>query len=199
MSKYLIIICILLIGIISIMGIRLSNIKEELSISISNNKAFLLENESLEEDIRVYQFTVDQLNYFTDSIISELNNVTEELKIKDKNLKSLQYIKSEINKKDSIIIRDTIFQTNVNIDTTFTDPWYNLDLKLQYPGTVVIDPTFTSDKYIVTSLKKETIKPPKKCAIARWFQRKHKVLMVDIKEKNPYIKNKQVRFIEIIK
>lgn len=189
----------MLIGIISIMGIRLSNIKEELSISISNNKAFLLENESLEEDIRVYQFTVDQLNYFTDSIISELNNVTEELKIKDKNLKSLQYIKSEINKKDSIIIRDTIFQTNVNIDTTFTDPWYNLDLKLQYPGTVVIDPTFTSDKYIVTSLKKETIKPPKKCAIARWFQRKHKVLMVDIKEKNPYIKNKQVRFIEIIK
>lgn len=199
MTKYLIIICLLLIGVVSILSVRLSNIKDELSISISNNKAFLLENESLEEDIRVYQFTVDQLNYFTDSIIVELNNVTEELKIKDKNLKSLQYIKSEINKKDSIIIRDTIFQTNVNIDTTFTDPWYNLNLKLQYPGTVVIDPTFTSDKYVVTSLKKETIKPPKKCAIARWFQRKHKVLMVDIKEKNPYIKNKQVRFIEIIK
>lgn len=199
MTKYLIIICLLLIGVVSILSVRLSNIKEELSISISNNKAFLLENESLEEDIRVYQFTVDQLNYFTDSIISEMNNVKEELRIKDKNLKALQLVKSEITKVDSIIIRDTIFKNGTNIDTTFNDNWYNLRLKLEYPSTVVVNPTFISDKYIITSYKKETIKPPKKCKIARWFQRKHKVIMVDIKEKNPYIKNKQVRFIEIIK
>lgn len=199
MTKYLIVICLLLIGVVSILSVRLSNIKDELSISISNNKAFLLENESLEEDIRVYQFTVDQLNYFTDSIISEMNNVKEELRIKDKDLKALQLVKSEITKVDSIIIRDTIFKNDISIDTTFNDNWYNLRLKLEYPSTVVVNPTFISDKYIVTSYKKETIKPPKKCKIARWFQRKHKVIMVDIKEKNPYIKNKQVRFIEIIK
>lgn len=199
MTKYLIIICLLLIGVVSILSVRLSNIKEELSISISNNKAYMLENESLENDIRVFQLTVDQLNYFADSIMQEMLNVKEELKIKDKDLARLQYIKSEAIKTDSIVIRDTIFKTDVNIDTLFQDNWYSLKLKLRYPNIAIVTPSFVSDKYIVASLHKETINPPKKCKIARWFQRKHKVLKVNIIEKSPYIKNKQVKFIEIIK
>lgn len=199
MTKYLIIICLLLIGVVSILSVRLSNIKDELSISISNNKAYMIENESLENDIRVFQLTVDQLNYFADSIMQEMINVKEELKIKDRDLARLQYIKSEAIKTDSIVIRDTIFKTDVNIDTLFQDNWYSLKLKLRYPNIAVVTPSFVSDKYIVASLHKETINPPKKCKIARWFQRKHKVLKVDIIEKSPYIKNKQVKFIEIIK
>lgn len=199
MTKYLIIICLLLIGVVSILSVRLSNLKDELSISISNNKAFLMENESLENDIRVFQLTVDQLNYFADSIMQEMINVKEELKIKNKDLARLQYIKSEAIKTDSIVIRDTIFKTDVNIDTLFYDDWYSLKLKLRYPNIAVVTPSFVSDKYVVASLHKETINPPKKCKIARWFQRKHKVLKVDIIEKSPYIKNKQVKFIEIVK
>ena len=47
--------------------------------------------------------------------------------------------------------------------------------------------------------KKETINPPKKFFLFRWFQRKHTILEVNMVEKNPYIENKNNRFIEIIK
>ena len=199
MAKYLLIICFILTSVVVLMAHRLKVLNNELSVSISNNKAYLIENESLENDIRVFKLTVEQLNYFSDSIIQEMIKVKEELRIKDKNLERLQYIKSEATKTDSIIIRDTIFKTDVNIDTLFQDNWYSLKLKLRYPNIAIVTPSFVSDKYIVASLHKETVNPPKKYKIARWFQKKHKVLKVDIIEKSPYIKNKQVKFIEIIK
>ena len=52
---------------------------------------------------------------------------------------------------------------------------------------------------MIVDYKKETINPPKKCAIGRWFQKKHKVVEVNVVEKNPYIENKQQRFTEFVK
>ena len=57
----------------------------------------------------------------------------------------------------------------------------------------------TDKAMVLVNYKKETIDPPKKCAIARWFQKKHKIVEVNIVEKSPYIENKQQKFIEIIK
>jgi hypothetical protein len=62
---------------------------------------------------------------------------------------------------------------------------------MSYPNNVIITPEFVSDKTIITYLKKETIKPPKKCKFARAFQRKHKIIVVNIKEHNPYIITKE--------
>ena len=112
----------------------------------------------------------------------------------------MQYLLSEAQKIDTIIFKDTIF-TNplINIDTLLINDWYQMDLKLKYPNVIITEPKFISEKYIIVNYKKETIDPPKKCAIARWFQKKHKVVEVNIVEKSPYIKNKQQKFIEIIK
>lgn len=46
---------------------------------------------------------------------------------------------------------------------------------------------------------KQTIDPPKKFFIARWFQRKHTVVEVDVVQENPYCENKEERFIKVIK
>ena len=92
-----------------------------------------------------------------------------------------------------------IFVEKTNLDTTMRDEWYQLNLQLQYPNKITVSPTFVSEKSIVTHIKKETIKPPKKCKFARWFQRKHKVVVVDIKENNPYITTEDYQHIEIIK
>ena len=62
-----------------------------------------------------------------------------------------------------------------------------------------MSPTFKSEKYIVVSNKKETINPPKKFFLWRWFQKKHIVANIDVIEKSPYIDNKKYRYIEIIK
>ena len=56
-----------------------------MSISVSNEKAFIAENSSLRDENMVFKFTVEQLNYYNDSILKKMNEVRKELKIKDFN------------------------------------------------------------------------------------------------------------------
>lgn len=198
------------IGIVVVIGLLITsicvlynnnqNLKEELSVSISNEKAFMMENSALKGKNRVFQLTIEQLEYSNDSLLVKMNKVREELKIKDKDLKQVQYLLSEAQKKDTIVFRDTIFRDPlVRVDTLLGDRWYQLKLGLRYPSTIITEPKFVSEKYIIVDYRKETVDPPKKCFIARWFQKKHKVVEVEVVEKNPYIENKQQRFIEIVK
>lgn len=192
--------------LISVLGVttyiqyeKVKSLNIELSISKSNEKAFIEENNKLKDRNLAFKFTIDQINYLNDSLITKMNEVRKELKIKDKDLKQMQYLLSTAQKTDTIVFRDTLFRDrNLQIDTLLGDSWYNIKLGLSYPNLITTTPTFKSEKYIVTSSRKETIKPPKKCAIARWFQKKHKVVEVIIHEKNPYITNKETRFIEIV-
>jgi hypothetical protein len=201
--KYLkVIVLILLIIFIFLSYIQYKKIEvlnNELSLSKSNEKAFIAENNNLKEDNRAFKFTIDQLNYFNDSLINDLNTVRKELKIKDRDLKQMQYILSKAQKKDTIVFKDTIFLDKyINIDTLIGDEWYQLQLGLEYPNKIIANPSFKSEKYIIVGNKKETIDPPKKFFILRWFQKRHKIVEVNIIEKNPYIENKKQKFIEII-
>lgn len=200
----------IIIGVVTLVSLLATNtyilytnnqkLKEEISISMSNQKAFIAENSSLKEENRVFKFTVEQLNHYNDSILQKMNEVRKELKIKNRDLNQMQYLLSEAQKKDTIIFRDTLFrEPALKIDTLLGDKWYQMKLGLRYPSTIITEPKFISEKYIITDYKKETINPPKKCTIVRWFQKKHKVIEVEVVEKNPYIENKQQRFIEIVK
>lgn len=203
MKRYIQIIAAILISVLGVTTYiqyeKVKSLNIELSISKSNEKAFIEENNELKDRNLAFKFTIDQINYLNDSLITKMNEVRKELKIKDKDLKQMQYLLSTAQKTDTIVFRDTLFRDrNLQIDTLLGDSWYNIKLGLSYPNLITTTPTFKSEKYIVTSSRKETIKPPKKCAIFRWFQKKHKVVEVIIHEKNPYITNKETRFIEIV-
>ena len=203
MKRHIQIIAVILISVLGVTTYmqhkKVKSLNIELSISKSNEKAFIEENNELKDRNLAFKFTIDQINYLNDSLITKMNEVRKELKIKDKDLKQMQYLLSTAQKTDTIVFRDTLFRDrNLQIDTLLGDGWYNIKLGLSYPNLITTTPTFKSEKYIVTSTRKETIKPPKKCAIARWFQKKHKVVEVIIHEKNPYITNKETRFIEIV-
>ena len=203
-KKYIRIGIVILVSLLSISVYTLytnnQKLKEETSTLMSNQKAFITENSSLKEGNRVFKFTVEQLNYYNDSILEKMNEVRKELKIKDDNLKQMQYLLSEATKKDTIVFRDTLFrEPSLNIDTLIGDKWYNIRLGLKYPNLITTNPTFISEKYIIVNKKKETINPPKKFFLFRWFQRKHWVMEVNVVEKNPYIKESNNRFIEFYK
>ena len=203
MAKYIRICVIVLVSLLAISTYTFYNknqsLKEELSVLMSNQKAFISENSSLKEENRMFKFTVEQLNYYNDSILQKMNEVRKELNVKDKDLKQIQYLLSEATKKDTIVFRDILFrEPSLNIDTLIGDKWYQMRLGLKYPSTITTAPTFISEKYVVVDYKKETINPPKKCWLLRLFQKKHKVVEVNVVEKNPYIENKQQRFIEIV-
>ena len=202
-KKYIRIGIAILVGLLAIGTYTLytnnQKLKEEISVSMSNQKAFIAENSSLKEENRVFKFTVEQLNYYNDSILQKMNDVRKELKIKDKNIKQLQYLLSVSTKKDTVLFTDTIFRDkSLALDTVIGDKWYNIRLGLKYPNLIYTEPTFTSEKYIIVNKKKETVNPPKKFFLFRWFQKKHWVMEVHIKEKNPYIKETNNKFVEII-
>lgn len=88
-KKYVRIVIIILISLLAISTYTLYNrnqdLKEEISVSMSNQNTFIAENSSLKNENRVFKFTVQQLNYYNDSILEKMNEVSKELKIKDGN------------------------------------------------------------------------------------------------------------------
>ena len=89
MKKYIKIGIVILVGLLAVSTYTLYNrnqdLKEEISVSMSNQKAFISENSSLKEENRVFKFTVEQLNYYNDSILQKMNEVRKELNIIDGN------------------------------------------------------------------------------------------------------------------
>ena len=145
-----------------------------------------------------YKMNIAQLSTSLDSLNMKMNEVRRELKVKDSEIRRLGYIASIATKTDTIVVKDTIFKNNVNIDTLITDgEWYKLHLHFSYPNEVVVSPEFKSEKVIVTSARR-VILNPKKCAIARWFQKKSTIVETEVVENNPYITNTKERFLEVI-
>lgn len=196
----------ILIGVLILTGVSLywlygkyQQLSKDYSISIENIKAYDAELSSLTNDTKVYKLTIEQLNYFNDSITKKMNEVRKELGIKDSKIKQMQYKLSHIEKSDSLTLPDTIFVNSFKLDTIIGDEWANNHIIMSYPNKIKITPRFKLESFLFVDAKRETIKPPKKFFLFRWFQKKHNVLHVTVVENNPYVINDRQKFIEIIK
>lgn len=196
----------ILIGVLVLTGAslywlynRYQKLSTEYSTSIENIKAYDAELSGLKDDTRVYKLTIEQLSYFNDSITKKMNEVRKELGIKDSKIKQMQYKLSHIEKPDSLTLPDTIFVNSFKLDTIMGDEWANNHIIMSYPNKIKITPRFKLESFLFVSAKKETIKPPKKFFLFRWFQKRHTVLNITVKENNPYVETDRQKFIEIIK
>ena len=165
----------------------------------NNNKAAELENSNLKDKAIEYQYTINQINHSNDSLIKKINAARKELKIKDKEITALQYVASENHKADSIIVRDTIFQKGVALDTLLSDDWSSLAIKAEYPNILNVDYSFNNETVVFLHDSRVTVDPPKKCWLARLFQKKQTIVEIDIVQENPYCTNKQSKFVKVIK
>lgn len=188
----------LIIGLSTVVN-QNRKLKEDYSIAVGNEKILLQSNQDLNKNLGVLQLRVDQLGYFNDSLLHKMDSVRKELKIRDGQLHYMQCLLSEAEKKDSIVfVKDTIFQPMVHVDTTLMSKWYTLNLKLDYPNSVVVNPKFVSEQYVIIHSNRETVDPPKKFFLCRWFQKRHRVVRVEIVEENPYIVHKNSKFVKIL-
>lgn len=177
-----------------------SEVEKKYKNAMENVKSYSEQFSTATNKNRAMKLTIEQLNYSNDSILQELNASRKELKVKDSKLQSMQYVASSFTKADTIVLRDTIFKdTKMDIDTLVSDEWYSVRVGLKYPSTIAVSPEFKSVKNIIVSAKKETVDPPKKFFLFRWFQKKHYVLNIDVIEKNPYVQNQVNRYVEIVK
>ena len=173
---------------------------EQLKHAEYNNKALIFKQDSLNNTNRTLQLTIEQLEYYNDSLTKTIKSNLRKSKIDKDKISQLQYMLSTSSKVDTITFRDTVFVKDTYVDTTLTDSkWYKVGLILKSPNTLIVNPKFTNEFTTVFSHKKETIKPPKKCFIGRWFQRKHIITETTIISNNPYSTVDTTRFIEIIK
>lgn len=177
---------------------KIRALESKLEISTTNESILLNQFDSLNSYNKELQLNIEQLKYSNNITLDKLNKVRKELNIKDKELQKLQYQLSISNKTDTVVYRDTIFKEGIKLDTLIKDNWYSLNLDLEYPSTIIVNPKFKSEKYVVTSLKKEIKGTPKKCWLGRIFQKKHNVVRVEVVEKSPYIETKEQVFINII-
>lgn len=199
MNKYLIISIIILVSIISFLGYTNKKLSNQYAIAYENIKAYDAELSGLKDDTKVYKLTIEQLNYFNDSITKKMNEVRKELGIKDSKIKQMQYKLSHIEKSDSLTLPDTIFVNSFKLDTIIEDEWANNHIIMSYPNKIKITPRFKLESFLFVDAKRETIKPPKKFFLFRWFQKRHTVLNITVKENNPYVETDRQKFIEIIK
>lgn len=184
-----------MIIIIVVLSISNNNLQENISIYDNNFKALALDNQKLEDEAIAYKFSIEQLEYLNDSIINDLNETRRKLKIKDKEILQMQKIKTEIITKDSIYFNDTIFRDNfVKLDTIIKDQWHTLAVQLE-PNKLKIQANYTSDLNVFAKSSKEIIGTPKKCVVGRWFQKKHKVIKVEVHDNNPYSVIKEKKFV----
>lgn len=201
-TYYYIITAILLLSLV-ICGIKGYNKSREYQRlyeqALNNIEAYQVSNSGLEEDIIEYNLTINELLASKDSLDRKLVHTMQKLEISEKEINSLQYQLNNITKIDTIIIPDTIFIPNVNIDTLVGDYWYNIRLQLQYPSTIITTPTFNSEQYIYIYNEKKYVGGKSKCFFINWFKKTYISTEIKVEEKNPNIKLLNQKFIKVDK
>ena len=193
------IIIALLVGVVIFQSVRLNNRTKEYEVAIQNNKAYESQMNILNEENKVFQFAIEQLEYISDTSIRKLDSMRKELKIKDRQIKQMSNVKERIYITNTFNVTDTFFkEPNFVFDTCLGDKWYTNCLHLAYPNQISSELDVNTDLNCFIHTKRETINPPCKTWIGRLFQRKHTVINVDVVENNPHSNVKEVKFIKIL-
>lgn len=201
MKKILIITIPFLILLVICYSLVKSNqsLKRDIDNYAENLKSYEMLYSEAESNNRIFRLSIEQVKSSKDSIFQKMVSLQKELRIKDRNIAQLQYKLSTIKKTDTILLRDTIFVPDFELDTLFGDKWFTQRLHLKYPNYITSSPEIQLENYILLNNKKETVKPRKKFFLWRWFQRKHTITEVKVIEKNKYVKDSISRFIIITK
>lgn len=189
---------VVILGLVIVMMVtHIRNIEHQLDYATLNNKAYEARMFNLAKSQHEFNLTIDQLRYTNDSIVSQLLEAKDELGIKDKNIRRLEHLSTTFTNTDTLYISDTVFVRDTYIDTTLGDEWMETHLILNYPNEICVESTAKSSKDVIVHAKRETIKPPKKFFLLRWFQKKHTVIKVDVVESNPHITSEDNVFIKV--
>lgn len=107
-----------------------------------------------------YLYTINELKDSKDSSDLKVIELIKQLKIKPKKITETVYIASNFIKKDTILLKDSIFIKDY--ETKVGDNWYSLNIKFKAPNTFSTDLKIKNEVIAITYDKKETVNPPKK-------------------------------------
>lgn len=196
---YIIIALVILCGFGIFKSIEYSKLSRKYDTALQNNKAYESQLDVIQDENKIFQFTIEQLEILNDKSIKELDSIRKELGIKDKKLQQMGKVKEKIYIVDSIVVHDTIFNNpDFVLDTCLGDEWYQNCLHMAYPNDISSQIDINTDLNCFIHTTRETINPPCKTWLGRLFQRKHTVINVNVVENNPHSNVKEVKFIKIL-
>lgn len=119
------------IFVFAFLSIRYDKINDKYDVAMQNNKAYEQQLVQLQEEKKVFQFTIDQLNYVNDSSIRVMDSMRRQLNIKNNKIKMMGRLRERVFITDTISTHDTIFRdVGFVLDTTLGDEWYTNNLHL---------------------------------------------------------------------
>lgn len=175
---------------------KINKLDDKLGIVTNNYQYYQSLTSSLDKQNNVLKLTIDDLNMTNDSLLQEVNEVREELKIKDKNVQQVQIVKTEV--KDSV--KTVIKPTEID---------FTKELKLNNLTTIIVSKR-DSILSAVLDLKNQQIlfvekKRKYRNQYKNWFQRlihfdwkKDDISNYTIHNSNDLIKVTDTRVVEIL-
>lgn len=187
------IIC-LLTAAIFVLSSQLKNKNEEINRLSNNIQAYEQIVSNKEENNRVLQLTINELNNSKDSLIQQVNEVKKELKVKDKNLKQVQVINTVI--KDTItkvITRDRDFSETLKLNPLTT-------IKVNRTDSILTAKIDIQNQQILFVEEKKIYKNKYKNGWVRFWHfdwKKIRIRQYQIENSNPLIKVTDTRIVEL--
>lgn len=187
------IIC-LLTAAIFVLGSQLKNKNEEINRLSNNIQVYEQIVSSKEENNRVLQLTINELNNSKDSLIQQVNEVKKELKVKDKNLKQVQVINTVI--KDTItkvITRDRDFSETLKLNPLTT-------IKVNRTDSILTAKIDIQNQQILFVEEKKVYKNKYKNGWVRFWHfdwKKIRIRQYQIENSNPLIRVTDTRIVEL--
>lgn len=206
---------IIMAGVIAFQQKKIVNTMSLYTTSVANEKAaaegLVIYKDKYNREharTRAYTYTVDDLKSANDNLTVKLRNTIKESDIKAKNVTQAGIIRTEVDvtltgeiKPQVVTIIDTIKKDTLKKVVSVLDTTINLSTK-DVTNIITIKNnkieskiSIENEQSIITSSKKETVKPRKKFFLWRWFQKKHWVTQVEVINSNPLIKTKEQKFI----
>ena len=105
--KRLIIEVVIVLGVIIViiaLSARIKYLNQELGLATTNIKAYASENSKLKNKNLVFELTLEQMEYYNDSLLHQMKKVANDNGIKDKQIRSLQYQLEHFQKTDTLIV-----------------------------------------------------------------------------------------------
>lgn len=196
LSKMAVIIIIGLTAICFLQKNKINKLDKDLLITTNNYKCYEELNKELKNSGRTLQLTIDDLQQSNDSMVSVINKVQKELKVKNKALQQAQVINTQM--KDTtvtkIITKEIDFKEELKLNPLTTITIERKDSIL----TTILD--IKNQQVLLVEETKEYRNKYK-----TWFQRlfkldfkKDRVRKYQIHNSNPLIEVTDTRIVEII-
>lgn len=175
---------------------KINKLDDKLGIVTNNYQYYQSLTSGLDKQNNVLKLTIDDLNMTNDSLLQEVNEVREELKIKDKNVQQVQIVKTEV--KDSI--KTVIKPTEID---------FTKELKLNNLTTIIVSKRDSILSAVLDLKNQQTLfverKRKYRNQYKNWFQRlihfdwkKDDISNYTIHNSNDLIKVTDTRVIEIL-